>query len=441
MNIKELHSKIETRKAKLAVIGLGYVGLPVAGMFAEAGFDVLGIEIRPERVEKINAGKSPIEGEEPGLAELMARVAKTGKLHATSDYAELRQQDVILIDVETPVDETHVPRYEALRAALTSLAPVLQPGALVIIESTIAPGTMQNVVLPLLEKGSGRKVNEGFYLGNCPERVMPGKLLVNLRTLSRVVGGGSTETAETMCALYRYVVQADLDPADWITAELVKTVENAYRDVQIAFANEVALICEELGGNVWKVRELVNKSPYRQMHLPGAGVGGHCIPKDPWLLAYGVQGKAVPLRIIPSARAVNDGMPAHIVDLVQRALTKAGRSIAGSRILVLGYAYLENSDDTRNSPSEVLVDNLKQMGAEVVVHDPWVAEFNTDLWQKAQNSDAAVLMTAHSVYKTLDLAVLKQALRTPILVDGRHVVDETNARAAGLDYYCVGVSA
>ena len=438
MSLADLRQKLEQKKARLAVIGLGYVGLPVAALLADTGFDVLGVEIRAERVEKINHGICPIEGEEPGLADLLASVVRSGKLRATSECADLKDRDVILSDVETPVDDRNEPRYEALRAALENLGPVLKPGALVIIESTIAPRTMSEVVLPLLERGNGGKVNSAFYLGNCPERVMPGKLLQNLRSLSRVAGGMTPETAETMIALYRHIVQADLDPADCITAELVKTTENAYRDVNIAFANEVALICEAVGADVWKVRELVNKSPYRNMHLPGAGVGGHCIPKDPWLLAYGVKAKDVPLRIIPAARAVNDSMPTHMADLLESALVEAGRKLKGARIAVLGYAYLEDSDDTRNSPSESLARHLRELGAEVVIHDPWVEEYKGDLLERVKGCDAAVVMVAHSAYRTLDLGALKSALRTPILIDGRHVFSASLAQAAGLTYRGIG---
>ena len=438
MNLGELSKKLEQKKARLAIIGLGYVGLPVAAMLAKAGFDVLGVEIRDERVEKINRGICPIEGEEPGLADLLAAVIRSGKLRATSSYADLKDRDVILIDVETPVDERNMPRYEALRAVMKSLGPVMKAGALVIVESTIAPLTMKDVVLPLLEQSSGKTVNADFYLGNCPERVMPGKLLKNLRTLSRVCGGMTPETADAMLTLYRHIVQADLDPADCITAELVKTAENAYRDVQIAFANEVALICEAVGGDVWKVRELVNKSPYRNMHLPGAGVGGHCIPKDPWLLAYGVKDKGVPLRLIPAARAVNDSMPVHMIELLKDALAGAGLELKDARVAVLGYAYLEDSDDTRNSPSEVLVHRLRELGSQVVVHDPWVEAYAGDLFERIKSCDAAVIMVAHSAYRTLDLGALKSALRLPVLVDGRRVLEAARAQAAGFTYRGVG---
>ncbi len=434
MALAELRDKIERKEARLAVIGLGYVGLPVACAFADAGFDVVGIELRPDRVKQINEGISPIEGNEPGLAELLARVVAAKKLCATTEYQGLADRDVVLIDVETPVDETNVPRYNALRAALSGLSAVLKKGALVIVESTIAPGTMATVARPILES-NGKQLNQDFHLRNCPERVMPGKLLSNLRSLSRVVGG---MTAETMVALHRHVVHADLDPTDCVTAELVKTVENAYRDVQIAFANEVALICEAVGGDVWKVRELVNKSPGRQMHLPGAGVGGHCIPKDSWLLAYGVQGKDVPLRVIPAARAVNDGMPLHMAELLQQALTSARREMKGARVLVMGYAYLEESDDPRNSPSEILVRQLGELGAQIVIHDPYVREYQGDLLQMARGCDAALVMVKHRAYTQIDLAALKAGRQTPILIDGRGVSDAAAAGAAGLIYRGVG---
>lgn len=440
MSLVELRKKIDDRSAHIGVIGLGYVGLPVAAMFAEAGFQVTGIEIRVDRVRIINSGKSPIEGDEPGLNDLLSNVASSKKLFATSDYQALKSCDIVLIDVETPVDEHHIPRYQALQAALKSLSAVLKDRALVIVESTIAPGTMRELVLPALEMGTNRKVNKDFYLGNCPERVMPGRLLQNLRTLSRVTGGGTPETAEVMKALYAVVVKADLDAVDWVTAELVKTVENAYRDVQIAFANEVALICEQMGADIWQVRDLVNKSPFRQMHLPGAGVGGHCIPKDPWLLAYGVRDSGLPLRLIPAAREVNEWMPGHMAELTQKALSAEGKEISQCRILVMGFAYLENSDDTRNSPSEGTIHSLKKMGAEVVIHDPFVAEYQGDLLKIATGCDAAIVMVKHDAYTGLNLTELRSALRTPILIDGRAVFSAVVAAKAGLKYYLVGRS-
>lgn len=439
MSLVELRERIERKRALLAVIGLGYVGLPVACEFARAGFDVCGLEIQQERVQKINVGISPIEGTEPGLAELLYDVVQSKRLAATTDYGTLRERDVILISVETPVDAENTPRYEALRTVLLSLGPVLKPGALVIVESTIAPGTMRDLVTPLLERSSGLRLNEGFFLGHCPERVMPGRLLANLRSVSRVVGGMTPLTADTMVALYGHVVQADLDATDCITAELVKTTENAYRDVQIAFANEVALICETVGGDVWRVRELVNKSPGRAMLLPGAGVGGHCIPKDPWLLAYGARDQRARLRLIPAARAINDTMPERMVELLEEALVTQDRQLSAASILVLGYAYLEESDDTRNSPSAVLADLLLAAGARVIVHDPFVPGYKGDLLQMANGCDAAVLMVRHRAYLDLDLDALGAALQTPVLIDGRHAFSAADVVDKGLVYRGIGL--
>jgi len=437
MSLEELGQKIDRHEAVVGVIGLGYVGLPVACAFADAGFRVIGVDLKADRIEHLNAGRSPIDGREPGLAELLAGVVGAGRLTATTEYAALTQADVILISVETPVDKEHRPQYLALKAVCRSLGVVLKPGVLIIVESTIAPGTMDRIVRPLLEKASGKRVNVDFYLGACPERVMPGRLLANLRSLSRVCGGSTPETAAVMMRFYRSVVQGELDATDCVTAETVKTAENAYRDVNIAFANELALVCEATGGDFLKVRELVNKSPGRNVLLAGGGVGGHCIPKDPWLLAYGVDDR-VPLRMITASRAVNDRMPRHVMDLVAQALHEAGGDLAGARVAVLGYAYLEDSDDTRNSPSAVLVEHLAEAGAEVVIHDPWVPGYGGELLERVAGCDAAVIMVAHSAYKNLDLVGLRQTLRQPVLVDARRVIDPGQACAAGLTYLAVG---
>ena len=433
-----LQQRIQDRSAKVAVVGLGYVGLPVACLFAEAGFPVTGIRRRQTKVDMINQGICPIEGQEPGLAELLTRVAAEGRLRATTDYESCRNADVLLVAVETPVDpDTRKPAYEALREALQSLAPRLQQGAMVIVESTIAPRTMELTVRPLLEQGSGLEAGEDFHLVNCPERVMPGKLLANIRHCHRVVGGCTPEAAALAVQFYRHVVQADLDPVDCLTAELVKTMENAYRDVQIAFANEMALLCEDLGADVWRVRELVNKAPYRAMHLPGAGVGGHCIPKDPWLLiANATPGFEAPLT--RTARAVNDGMPIHMAELTIEALREAGREVAGARVAVLGYAYLENSDDTRNTPTEPFVAQLEQAGAQVVIHDPFVAPYTGDWRAVVQGADAVVIMVAHGEYRGIQPQALAERLRTPVLVDGRNVFQPVDVQEAGLTYRAIG---
>ncbi len=428
--MKHLHERIASRAATVGVIGLGYVGLSVASALAATGFRVIGVDIKLDRVARINSGECPIEGKEPELPELIASVAKSKKLVATADYADLAECDVVLIDVDTPVATDHRPRFEALRAACRELGKVLKQGALVIVESTIAPGTCTTVVAPILEKASGKKLNDGFFLGHCPERVMPGRLLKNLRELSRVCGGSTPETSDAMVALYRSIVQGKLDKSDCVTAELVKTAENTYRDVNIAFANELGLICEAVGADFRRVRDLVNESPGRNVLLAGAGVGGHCIPKDPWLLVHGVEGFTP--RLIAAARSVNESMPLHMARLVEDALEEVGKSVFGTKLAILGYAYLENSDDCRNSPSAALIEHLEDWGASVVVHDPWVPEYAKPIDEVLRACDAAVIMVSHDEYRSLDLAAMKKLLATPVLVDGRHVVDGADAKKAGL---------
>jgi UDP-N-acetyl-D-mannosaminuronic acid dehydrogenase len=439
----DLEHAIVHRRARLGVIGLGFVGTPVAALFADAGFDVVGVDVDADRVAAVNGGRMPFEGDEPGLGRLLEGVVSTGRLRASSDYDELRAADVVLIAVETPVEGAdHKPRYAALRSALEALGAVLEPERLVIVESTLAPGTMSGLVGPTLERSCGLRDGRGMLLAHCPERVMPGRLLHNLKHTSRVIGGTTPRASVLAHALYRHVVEADLDMTDALTAEIVKTGENAYRDVQIAFANEVALLCEELGADVWEVRELINKSPGREMLRPGAGVGGHCIPKDPWLLVANA-GNDVEPRLIPAARAVNDGMPAHVARVVERALGAQGLRLAGvARVAVLGYAYLEDTDDDRNSPSAVLVEALRQAGADVRVHDPWVERYRQPgLEETVRGSDAVVIMVAHSAYSELDLAALRSLVQTPVLVDCRGVIDRDAARAAGWTLWTIGVGA
>jgi UDP-N-acetyl-D-mannosaminuronic acid dehydrogenase len=434
---QSLNEKIQAKTAKVAVIGLGYVGLPVASMLADVGFQVIGVDLKEERIKLINEGISPIEGKEPGLSELISSVVQKGNLIATKEYQDINDSDIILIDVETPIDETHVPRYVALRSACKSLAVQLKQGALVIVESTIAPGTMDNVVRPIIEETSGKKSGIDFFLGACPERVMPGKLLANLKHMSRVCGGETPEVAQTMATFYRNIVQSDLDTANLITSEVTKTAENAFRDVNIAFANELALICQAVGADFLEVRELVNKSPGRNVLYAGAGVGGHCIPKDPWLLVYGAKGK-LDVKLIPAARAVNDSMPQQMVKVLESALEPYGKALKDAKIAVLGYAYLADSDDTRNSPSEKLLELLTAAQADVVVQDPYVSNYQHNILESVNGCDAIIVMVAHEAYAQIDLEKLKSKLNFPIIIDGRRVIDPNLAITAGLDYHGIG---
>lgn len=434
--MQHLSSRIASREAKVGVIGLGYVGVAVAAELAAAGFRVVGVDVKADRVACINAGHCPIEGDEPELPELLRRVVTEKRLVATTDYAPLAEADIVLIGVETPVDADRRARFVALQSACRDLAKVMKEGVLVIVESTVSPGTCETLVAPLLERESGKKLDRGFHLGHCPERVMSGKLLANLRTLARVCGASTPEAAALMIEFYRSITHGKLEASDWVTAELVKTAENTLRDVNIAFANELGLVCEAVGADFSRVRALVNELPGRNMLVAGAGVGGHCIPKDPWLLVQGLSD--VQPRVLQAARAVNDAMPLHVARLVEDALGEAGLPLAGARLVILGGAYLANSSDTQNSPSTTLASYLRERGAKIALHDPWLPEHATDLWETTRGADAAVVMVAHDAYRGLDLARLKTTLAHPVLIDGRRVVDADEAEQTGFVFRAVG---
>ena len=440
-DIRSIIQKIDDGRLTIGVVGLGYVGLPVACKFAEYGYQVRGVDIDEGKVNILNNGVTPLKGNEPGLAELLKECVDSKKFKATCSYEEISMADVYTINVDTPIDSDRQPRYEALIAACRSLSKVMNRGSLVIVESTISPGTMESIVKPILETGTGLRVNEGFFLGHCPERVMPGKLLDNLVTLSRVCGGFSEETSNTMVCLYKNIVNAELHHSDCKTAELVKTVENAYRDVNIAFANEVANICEKVGANVWDVRELVNTSPGRNMLLPGSGVGGHCIPKDPWLLLAGLDEK-FSNGLIATARLVNDSMPIFVGEAILAFIQNLSLLPSEAKITLLGYTYLEDCDDIRNSPTETLVRFLNSHNIFPSIHDPYLEEYSEDLDVKLKSADILVIMVAHSQYKCLDSSSLmdKDTQRELVIYDTRNALLKKNLSDPNISYKLLGKS-
>lgn len=426
MTLDDLRQGIAARSARYAVLDLGYVGLPLACMFAKVGFQTLGVDSDAERVATINRGESPIHGEEPGLDALIAEVVGAGKLHCTTDFEALRDVDIITVSAQSPFEDEidlRQPLYEHLAEVLRDLGRVLKPGALVIIESTLAPGTTERVIIPALEESTGGKAGEHFWVGYCPERLTPGKLLNNLTNVARVVGGQTPEVAEVIVALYSCISESAIDSTDVLTAEIVKTTENAYRDIEIAFANELARICEDLQADVWTVRDLINKSPGRNALLPGAGVGGQYIPKDSLLLIANVP-EALQPSLIPVARAVNRAMPGHVVQLTEAALQAVGLALQGATIAVMGYAYRENSDDTRDTPSQAFIDQITRLGATVRVHDPYVRGYQTELSTILQGADAAVILVAHDQYVQQDWHAALTLMRKPVLVDARHVLPD-----------------
>ncbi len=427
---------------KVAIVGLGYVGVPVAASVAATGVDVVGIDIDPARVRAVNAGRNPLRGKEPGIHPLLQEGVSKGRLVASTDPAEIGDADVVVVCVETPIDSTtHDPQYRALKAALGSVGPHLKRGALVSIESTLAPGTMEKLVRPTLERASQKRAGRDFSLVHCPERITAGKLLYNLTNLDRVLGAPDARSAAKAKAFYGRFVKGGLHVTDWTTAEVAKTVENAYWDVQIAFANEVALISEELGVDAYRVRELVNTCPYRSMLVPGAGVGGHCIPKDPWLLISSATG-AKP-ELIPLARGINDYMPKRMARLVEEALLAAGRKMKGAKVAVLGFAFREGTEDARNTPSRPFIQELRRRGADVAIHDPYARTergyvISRDLDEVLRGADGLAIVTAHDAYRRLDLKKARRLMRHRAFVDGRNVFEGPEVVRRGFVYRGIG---
>lgn len=427
------------RGKNVAVVGLGYVGLPLACSFASTGLRTIGYDIVAAKTEKIEAGINPIEGDEPGLSDLLSEVHAKGLMHASTDPATLKEADAIFVCVDSPVDDNKVPNLKFLRSAVRTIAINMRKGALLSIESTIPPGTMENLVIPAMREDRGFEPGKDFLLVHCPERVMPGRLLRNIKEYDRILGAYDERSAKVAAEYYKRIVEGEMHVTTLVNAEITKTAENAYRDVQIAFANEVALLCEELGADVFEVRRLVNTCPFRDMHIPGSGVGGYCLPKDPWLLLSSV--KKAKKEVIPAARRVNEHMPVHMVELVRRAL--ADEDVKGrARVAIMGLSFLRDSDDTRNSPSLVIIDNLDK-NYDLIVHDPFVQKpYKVDLVreiEKAMNgADCAVFVTDHSCYHDLDLTSVKKLMRTPIIVDGRNLFDKTECERLGFLYKGVG---
>lgn len=450
---------------KIAVIGMGYVGIPMAVLLADAGYDVIGLQRQSKRsgwkIDWINEGRCPIGGNEPELPEMLKKVVHERKLKASDDYSLIKDIDIILIDVDTPTDGGHVPRYKSLKEACHQTGRFLKPGKLVIIESTIAPGTTEYLVKPILEKESGLKAGlpDGFGLCFSYERVMVGRLIHNIREYPKIVGGIDDKSTKMAMDMYKTIVKGGVHNTDPITAEVSKTVENAYRDVQIAFANEVALLCESLGVDVYDVRKFVNglpndptvphTNPVRNMHFPGSGVGGHCLPKDTWLLLYGYHKYTndnynYPSSVLRDARNLNDWMPIHVVDLLESALSEIQKDLEGSMVCVLGYAFLENSDDPRNSPSVTLIKELEKRGVIYKIHDPYINNseegyhIEQSLDTALKDSDAIVLMTKHDTYRSLNPKKLKSLLRNRVIIDGRNFFGPEEYHAEGFIFKGIG---
>lgn len=413
-----MREKIMNRSAEIAVIGLGYIGLPTAIMFANAGFNVIGYEIREEVVKKVNSGNSHII--EPEIEEMLKRAIENGKLRATSDKKEIKGKDVYIICVQTPLKEDKTPDLSYLENAVRTTAESIKKGSLVIIESTVPPMTTLKMAR-LMEDLTGFKAGKDFYMAHAPERVMPGRIFKELVYNSRIIGGINEESSELAELLYRAFVKGQIFKTNSTTSEMVKLMENTFRDVNIALANEFAFLAHQYGVNVFDAIELANTHPRVKIHIPGIGVGGHCLPKDPYLLLSSAKED---FGLIKKAREINEDMPLFAKDLLMDSLKVINLPPEEAIVVVLGLSYKGNSDDTRNSPSLNFIEEIKEIVAEVRTYDPYVKGTHENLEEALKGADAVVIATDHSEFKTLDWQALGGLMRNKILIDGRHVVKD-----------------
>ncbi|HBO36436.1 MAG TPA: UDP-N-acetyl-D-glucosamine dehydrogenase [Sphaerochaeta sp.] len=401
----KLLRKIESSDMKVGVIGLGYVGLPLAVEKAKAGFTTTGFDVQQKKVDMVNNGINYIGDV---VQEDLAALVKSGMLRATSDFSFVSGCDFIAICVPTPLDEHQQPDISYVRDSVIEISKYLKKGSIVVLESTTYPGTTEELVKPLLEKGSGLVCGEDFYLGFSPERVDPGNLIYKTKNTPKVVGGIGKDATEVIAAMYRAVLSSDVyEVSSPAIAEMEKILENTYRNVNIGLVNELAKLCHEMGISIWEVIDAAKTKPYGfQAFYPGPGLGGHCIPLDPYYLSWKAREYGFHTSMIESSMMINDRMPEYTVERASKILNRFRKALNGSKVLVLGVAYKQDIDDYRESPALKVIEILECQGAEVTYYDPWVAEYRykgktvqglKELTQETlEDSDLVMVTAAHS---------------------------------------------
>ena len=416
-----LVARIESGEARVGTLGLGYVGLPLSAEFAGAGLAVTGFDIDAGKVRSLNEGLSYVDDVD---SERVGELVRSGKLRASTDFSGLRECDAVIICVPTPLSKTRDPDLSLVVDATRAIAKTLQPGQLVVLESTSYPGTTEELILPILREG-GLEVGKDFFLAFSPERVDPGNARYNTHNTPKIIGGVTPVCTKVAQALYSKAIERIVPVSSTQAAEMVKLLENTFRSVNIGLVNEVALMCDRLGVDVWEVIGAAATKPFGFMAFyPGPGLGGHCIPIDPLYLSWKLKTLNYRARFIELAGEINSSMPDHVCGRVSSALNDVRKSVNGSRILVLGVAYKRDVADTRESPALDVLKILEEQGADVAYHDPFVRTLDLDderlecqdLWPAVDAADVVVIITDHSDYDY-----------EQIVERARRVVDTRNA--------------
>lgn len=420
----DLRERITKKTARVGVLGLGYVGLPLAVEFAEAGFDVTGIDVQQGKVEQFNRGESYIKDVSD---EVFGPLVRSGKLRATTDYSVIRELDTVDICVPTPLRKTKDPDMSYVAAATDAIADHLHSGLLVMLESTTYPGTTEELLLPRLQAG-GLSVGQDFFLCFSPERVDPGNPKFHTRNIPKVVGGITPVCTEMGALFYKQALEKVVPVSSTRVAEMVKLLENTFRMINIGLVNELALMCDRMGINVWEVIDAAATKPFGFMPFyPGPGLGGHCIPIDPFYLSWKSKESGIEARFIELAGYINGRMPEFVVEKIQNALNDSSKPLRGSHVHVLGVAYKRDIDDVRESPALDIIMLLQKRGARVTYSDPYVSRIQSngasldakDMLSSVDSADCVVIVTDHS---GLDYGAVVE--RSKLIVDTRNALKQ-----------------
>ncbi|WP_442596795.1 nucleotide sugar dehydrogenase [Neobacillus sp. D3-1R] len=419
---------------KLCVVGLGYIGLPTAVMFANHGLKVHGMDVNEKAVNMI--ANKQLHIEENGLEERLITAIDSGNLTVST---KVEKADVFIIAVPSPINADKTANLEYVRSATKSIVPFVEKGNLVILESTVPPRTVEDIMIPVL-KETGLELGTELYISHSPERVIPGRVFVELVQNDRIVGGINEESSRLTVELYRTFVEGTIHVTDATTAEMVKVIENTYRDVNIAFANELAKISEKIGVNVWEAIKLANYHPRVNIHLPGPGVGGHCIAVDPWFM---VELQPDLAKMIHLARTTNDSMPEYTANKAKRILDAKG--IQHPRVAAFGLAFKANIDDMRESPSMEVLHHMKELKLDLSAYDPHIKENKFEqqtqsLEEAVSHSDLIVVLTEHQQFKDLNPASFADKMRTKLVLDTKNCLDRKLWESAGFEVFTLGDS-
>lgn len=402
---KVLIDKLEKKTAVIAVVGLGYVGLPLAVEKAKSGYKVIGIDIQQSRADMVNQGINYI-GDVVDTE--LAEIVREGKLFATTDYSKIKEVDCVAIAVPTPLDKFQQPDVSYVESSTREIAKYLHTGMIVVLESTTYPGTTEEIVKPILEK-TGLVCGEDFFLAFSPERVDPGNKLYNTKNTPKVVGGITPACTEIAATMYENVLEGDIhrvsSPA---VAEMEKILENTYRNINIALVNEMAILCDKMGIDVWEVIDAAKTKPYGfQAFYPGPGLGGHCIPIDPFYLTWKARGYDYHTRLIEIAGEINNYMPEYVVERTMKLLNNHKKAMNGSKVLLMGVAYKQDIDDLRESPALKVIEHLEKQGAIIQYNDPHIPEFSLNgieyksiefTEENIRQADIVIITTSHTNY-------------------------------------------